>query len=80
MELVAAAGDGGPRSVVAFYRTAAGLPATPGSAAPGPAASGGRAAQAQALRDAFSSVVGSSQSRFEARWRAYLRRLASTRR
>jgi len=72
MDLIAR--DGGTGAVVDFYRVAAGLPPIgrparrPGTPLP---------SQAQALRQAFTGVVGVGQARFQARWRAYLRTVAS---
>jgi len=72
MDLIAR--DGGTQAVVDFYRVAAGLPLLGR-----PARKRGTPlpTQAQALQRAFTGVVGVGQARFQARWRAYLRTVAS---
>jgi hypothetical protein len=55
--------DGHPDRPVAFYRAVAGLAS--GSATP-----------AQALQFAFRQVLGTTEARFEAEWRAYRQRVA----
>jgi hypothetical protein len=69
----------GPRRPLEFYRVAVGLPATTGEgAAAATRVPGTTTATVGGVAEAFRRVLGTDQSAFEARWRAYRRSLAGT--